>query len=51
MDISDEDDTVVLLATVLAIEAVHCERGETRFNPRGLLDLLNPLHWLRLWPS
>ncbi len=51
VDISDEDDTAVLLATVLAIEAVCHERGETGFNPRALLDLLNPLHWLRVWPS
>jgi len=49
VDISDEDDTVVLLATMLAIEAVCYERGEADFNPRALLDLLNPLHWLELW--
>ncbi len=46
MDISNEDDTAVLLATMLAIEAVRYERGETHFNPRGLLDLLNPFNWL-----
>jgi uncharacterized protein YxjI len=51
VDISDEEDTAVLLATTLAIEAVCYERGETGFHPRALLDLLNPLHWLRLWPS
>ena len=46
VDISDEDDTAVLLATMLAIEAVRYERGETHFSPRALLDLLNPLNWL-----
>lgn len=51
VDISEEDDTAVLLATMLAIEAVHYERGETHFNPRALLDLLNPLHWLEMWLS
>lgn len=51
VDIRDEEDTVVLLATMLAIEAVRYERGEARFSPRALLDLLNPLHWLGLWPS
>lgn len=51
VDIGGEDDTAVLLATMLAIEAVRYERGEAYFNPRGLLDLLNPLNWLRLWWS
>lgn len=51
VDICDEEDAVVLLAMVLAIEAVCYERGETRFHPRALLDLVNPLHWLGLWPS
>jgi hypothetical protein len=46
VDISGEDDTAVLLATMLAIEAVRYERGETHFSPRALLDLLNPLNWL-----
>ena len=46
VDISDEDDTAVLLATMLAIEAVRYERGETHFSPRALLDLLNPFNWL-----
>jgi uncharacterized protein YxjI len=45
-DISDEDDAAVLLATMLAIEAVHYERGEAQFNPRALLSLLNPFNWL-----
>lgn len=43
--ISDGDDAAVLLATVLAIEAVQYERGGTHFNPRALLDLLNPFNW------
>ena len=47
VDISDEDDPAVLLATMLAVEAVHYERGEAHFHPRALLDLLNPLTWLR----
>ena len=46
VDVSDEDDTAVLLATMLAIEAVQYERGEARFNPRALLSLLNPFNWL-----
>ena len=46
VDISDEDDAAVVIATVLAIEAVQFERGGTQFNPRALLDLLNPLNWL-----
>jgi len=50
-DISDEDDAPVLLAMMLAIEAVQYERGGGHFNPRALLDLLNPLNWLRLWWS
>jgi hypothetical protein len=36
----------LLLAVVLAIEAVEYERGETHTNPRALLDWLNPLNWL-----
>jgi hypothetical protein len=51
VDISDEDDAGILLAMMLAIEAVQYERGGARFNPRALLDLLNPLNWLRLWWS
>lgn len=47
VDVSDEDDTAVLLATTLAIEAVQYERGEAHFNPRALLELLNPFNW---WP-
>jgi len=46
VDISDGDDAAVLLATMLAIEAVQYERGEAHFNPRALLDLLNPFNWL-----
>ncbi len=46
VDISDGDDTAVLLATMLAIEAVQYERAEAHFNPRALLDLLNPFNWL-----
>jgi len=46
VDISDEEDTAVLLATVLAIEAVQYERREAQFNPRALLSLLNPFNWL-----
>ena len=46
VDISDEDDAAVLLATMLAIEAIQYERGGTQLNPRALLDLLNPLNWL-----
>jgi uncharacterized protein YxjI len=51
VDIGDEKDTAVLLAMVLAIEAVRYERGEAHFNPRALLDLANPLNWLRVWPG
>jgi hypothetical protein len=51
VDNSDEDDTAVLLAMMLAIEAVQYERGGARFSPRALLDLLNPLNWLWLWWS
>lgn len=47
VDIIDEEETAVLLATMLAIEAVHYEHGEAHFSPRALLDLLNPLDWLR----
>ena len=50
MDFSDQDDAAVLLATMLAIEAVRYERGETHFSPRGLLDLLNSHNWLK-WLS
>jgi uncharacterized protein YxjI len=39
VDISDEDDAAVLLATMLAIEAVQYERGGSQLNPRALLDL------------
>jgi uncharacterized protein YxjI len=46
VDISGEDDTAVLLATMLAIEAIQYERGEAQFNPRALLSLLNPFNWL-----
>jgi hypothetical protein len=46
VDISDEDDAAVLLATMLAIEAVQYERGGSQLNLRALLDLLNPLNWL-----
>jgi len=49
VDIGDEDKTTVLLATMLAIEAVRYERGEAHFNLRALLDLLNPLNWFRVW--
>jgi uncharacterized protein YxjI len=45
VDISDEDDAAVLLATMLAIEAIRYERAAAQFNPRALLDLLNPLNW------
>lgn len=37
-------DAVALLATVLAVEAV-CYEGGSHFNPRALLDLLNPFKW------
>jgi uncharacterized protein YxjI len=43
VDISDENDTAVLLATMLAIEAVHYWGGAV--NPRALLSLLNPINW------
>jgi uncharacterized protein YxjI len=47
VDINDEDDTaVLLLATMLAIEALLYERGGTHFNPRGGLDLFNPFNWI-----
>ena len=46
VDIKDEDDTAVLLATVLAVEAVQYERGQAQFNPHALLSLLNPFNWL-----
>jgi uncharacterized protein YxjI len=49
VDISNEDDTAVLLAAMLAVEAIHYERGQAHFNPRVLLHLLNPLTWLRIW--
>ena len=51
VDIGHDDDAALLLATMLAIEAVRYERGGARFSPRALLDLLNPLKWLRLWWS
>ena len=51
VDIGDEDDTAVLLATMLAIEAVRHERAESYFSPRALLELLNPLNWLRVLPG
>jgi hypothetical protein len=51
VDLPDGDDAAVLLATMLAIEAVRYERAEAYFNPRALLDLLNPLNWLPLWWS
>lgn len=41
-------DAVALLAMVLAVEAVRYEHGGTHFNPRALLDLLNPLNWARV---
>lgn len=48
----DDGDAEMLLATVLAIEAVRYEHAGTGFNPRALLDLLghllNPLNWLRM---
>ena len=52
VDIGDDDHAAVLLATILAIEAVRYERGEAEFNPQALLALLNPLNWLRggVWP-
>jgi hypothetical protein len=46
VDISDEGGTAVLVATMLAIEAVRYERGEAQTNPRALLSLLNPFNWL-----
>jgi hypothetical protein len=46
VDIGDAEDAVLLLATVLAIEAARYERAGTHTNPRALLDLLNPLNWL-----
>src|SRR5258708_4774663 len=46
VDISDEDDTAVLLATMLAIEAVRYERAEPHVNPPAPLDLLHPFYWL-----
>ena len=44
VDIGD-GDAVTLLATVLAVEAVRYEHGGSHFNPRALLDLLNPFNW------
>jgi uncharacterized protein YxjI len=47
VDIGDED-AVTLLAMVLAVEAVRYEHAGAYFNPRALLDLLNPLNWSRV---
>jgi hypothetical protein len=45
-----DGDSVALLGTVLAVEAVRYEHAGTYFNPRALLELLghllNPLNWL-----
>lgn len=46
VDIGDEDDAAVLLAMMLAIEAIRYERGAAQFNLRALLDLLNPFNWI-----
>lgn len=46
VDIGDEDDTAVLLARMLAIEAIRYERGESYFSPGALMELLNPLRVL-----
>jgi uncharacterized protein YxjI len=49
VDIGDDDNTAILLVTMLAIEAVRYERRAAQFNPHALLELLNPLNWLRVW--